>query len=159
MERLYITFPDLIHTQRAVNSLLLKRVDIQHLGVIAKEGAPLGDLPQAPLSVRSDIRHSLIIGVLIGGLLGVGAGLFLHSQLNIGLTGYMILTTLIGAVFGAWAASMIGMIAPNSELLPFSADIEKGKLLLIVDVPIARVDEIKAIMGTRHPEATINTLM
>ena len=158
MERLYITCPDLVHTQRAVNSLLLKRIDIQHLGVIAKEGTPLGDLPSAPLSIRSDIKRSLMIGAVIGGWLGVGAGIFLHYQLNMPLSGYMILTTLVGALFGSWAASMIGMMAPNTELEPFCPALDKGKMLLIVDVPMTRVAEIKAVMGTRHPEAIVNTL-
>jgi hypothetical protein len=35
----------------------------------------------------------------------------------------------------------------------FADDIERGGVLLIVDVPFGRVDEIHALLDGKHPEA------
>jgi len=67
-----------------------------------------------------------------------------------GLVGVL---AVLGAVFGAWASSMIGSSAPNSRLRVFEKDIEAGKLLLMVDVPRGRVEEIETLLEATHPEA------
>ena len=63
------------------------------------------------------------------------------------------LLAVLGAVFGAWASSMIGSSAPNSRLRAFEKDIEAGRLLLMVDVPRGRVEEIETLLQNAHPEA------
>jgi hypothetical protein len=42
---------------------------------------------------------------------------------------------------------------PNSKLKRFADDIERGKILLMVDVPLQRVEEIQELLGRSHPEA------
>ena len=58
-----------------------------------------------------------------------------------------------GAVFGIFASTLVGTAVPNSKLRKFAADIDRGKILLIVDVPSTRVDDVQALLGRRHPEA------
>jgi len=59
----------------------------------------------------------------------------------------------LGALFGAWASSMIGISTPSSRLKRFEPAIEQGQILLMVDVPRSRVDEIEARLQGLHPEA------
>ena len=50
---------------------------------------------------------------------------------------------------------MIGVSAPSSRLKEFEAAIEKGELLMMVDVAKARVEEITDLVRKHHPEAHI----
>jgi hypothetical protein len=42
---------------------------------------------------------------------------------------------------------------PNSKLRQFQREIERGKVLLMVDVPLDAVDDIRSVVTARHPEA------
>ena len=48
---------------------------------------------------------------------------------------------------------MVGVSLPSSRLRKFAAAIAAGELLLMVDVPRARVEEIEALIRRHHPEA------
>jgi hypothetical protein len=48
---------------------------------------------------------------------------------------------------------MVGASVPNSRLRQFDAAIEEGRILLMVDVPQQRVDEIRERLSAIHPEA------
>jgi hypothetical protein len=50
-------------------------------------------------------------------------------------------------------ASMVGAAVPNSRLKQFQADLEAGRVLLMVDVPFRRAAEIMELVASRHPEA------
>ena len=50
---------------------------------------------------------------------------------------------------------MIGISAPNRRLQRFAAQIEEGRILLAVDVPVARAREIEARLQVLHPEARL----
>ena len=60
---------------------------------------------------------------------------------------------LVGALIGTWVASMVGASVPNSKLRQFQREIELGKVLLMLDVPLGAVDDIRAVVTARHPEA------
>jgi len=61
--------------------------------------------------------------------------------------------TVAGALLGAWVSSMVGSGIPNSRLRHFEAQIDAGRILLMVDVPERNVERIQALLGERHPEA------
>ena len=48
---------------------------------------------------------------------------------------------------------MAACAVPNSRLKPFASAIDEGKILLMVDVPRHKVDEIHALLSRAHPEA------
>ena len=60
---------------------------------------------------------------------------------------------IMGAGFGAWSSSMIGVSTPSSRLKRFAPAIEQGQILLMVDVPRSRVQAIEARLDSLHPEA------
>ena len=65
----------------------------------------------------------------------------------------ILITALAGGLFGTWVSSMVGTQVPNSKLAAFHADIERGKVLMMVDVPLGRVQAIRERVAQRHPEA------
>ena len=158
MRRLYFMVPDIDTANTVVDELLLKRVDEHHIHVVAKEGTPMGDLPEANLLQKSDFIPAMERGLAVGGITGLVAGLAAMTFPPAGLVlagGAVLGTSLAGAGIGAWISGMIGMDVPNTQIQKFEDAIEKGEVLMMVDVPKERVEEIEALVQQHHPEADI----
>lgn len=154
--RLYFVMPDLASAIRTANDLLLARIEDRHMHFLGRRGMSLGELHEASYLQKSDLRHALWLGVGLGALCGMVLGVFLRLQPIGGVefgVGTFMLATLGGAAFGAWASTLVGMSAPNRDLLRFKPDIDAGRILLMLDVPASRVDEIRALVERSHPEA------
>ncbi len=158
MRRLYFLVPDLDSAKKIVDELLLARVEERHIHVIAKEGTPLENLPEASFLQKTDFVPALERGLAVGGATGVLAGLVAMTFPPAGLVlggGALLSVALAGAGFGAWLSSMIGASVPNSRLKQFEDAIEQGEILFLVDVPKSRVEEIDEMVKRHHPEAEI----
>ena len=158
MRRLYFLVPDIEHTRKIVDELLLARVDEKHIHVIAKEGTPLEDLPEARLAQKSDLVPAVEKGLALGGLTGIVAGLIAVTIPPAGIVlggGAILASSLAGAGVGAWMSAMVGVSIPNSRLTAFEEAIMKGEILMMVDVAKVRVDEIDDLVKKHHPEAEI----
>jgi hypothetical protein len=158
MRRLYFLLPDVKSAKSIVDELLLKRVEWRHIHVIAGPGIPLEDLPEAHLAQTSDLLPALARGTAAGGVTGILAGLVAMAFPPAGLTiagGAVVALTLAGAGFGAWMATMVGVDLPNTRLRKFEDAIASGELLMMVDVPRDRVEEIEAVVKSHHPEADV----
>ena len=154
--RLYVVLPDLSDAIQTANDLLMARIEDRHMHFLGKRGMSLGGLHEASVLQSSDVRHALFLGAGLGAIGGVLLGIYLKLNPIGDYTfdvGTLLLTTLGGLGFGAWASTLIGLSVPNTQLKPFEADIEAGKILLMVDVPAARVQEIEALIAQRHPAA------
>ena len=77
------------------------------------------------------------------------------EDLRAGEFGIILGIGLAGAGVGAWVSGMIGISAPSSRLTDFEAAIERGELLMMLDVPKGRVEEITDLVKKHHPEAQI----
>jgi uncharacterized membrane protein YeaQ/YmgE (transglycosylase-associated protein family) len=123
---------------------------------LARRGTDLGELHQASYLQKTDTVHGAFVGLVIGGLMGMVVGLLL-MQFPPGGVKLQYVTVLIaavvGAVLGMWVASMVGLQVPNSRLDRFDPDIQEGKILLMLDVPAGRYEEIRSIIARTHPEA------
>jgi hypothetical protein len=158
MRRIYFLLPEEHSRQTIVNELLLMRVEWRHIHMIANHDVPLKDLPEATLAQRSDLLPALARGTAAGGLTGILAGLVALAFPPAGLTiagGAVVAITLCGAGFGAWTATMIGVDVPNTRLRRFEQAIEKGELLMMIDVAKDRVEEIEEMIRSHHAEAEI----
>ncbi|RFA31240.1 DUF1269 domain-containing protein [Alkalilimnicola ehrlichii] len=158
MRRLYFLVPSVESAKAIVTELLLNHVPEEKIHVIAKEGTPLEDLPEARLRESSDLIPALERGAAIGGATGALAGLAAVALPGLGLVvggGTVLALTALGGGVGAWASSLQGISTPNSQLTQFQDDIEKGQLLMLVDVPKDRIHEIEDMIKKHHPEADI----
>ncbi len=151
--RLYFVLPDLGSAIQTANDLLLARVEDRHMHFLGRRGMSLGELHEASFMQKSDFRHALFLGTVLGLVGGFAVGVVLKLT-DIGDIGWLIVATVIGALFGGWSATLIGISAPNHKLRPFETDIDAGRILLMVDVPPARIEEVKALVAKRHPEVT-----
>jgi hypothetical protein len=154
--RLYFVLPDVPSARRVADELLLARVEDRHMHVLAKRGTELAPLREASVWQKSDLVHGAEVGMIIGGIGGFLLGLMVVLTPPTGVEMQMItvlISSVVGATFGAWSASLIGASTPNSRLKHFQGDMDAGRILLMVDVPVTRVDEIRDLVLLRHPEA------
>jgi hypothetical protein len=139
-----------------LDEMLLARIEARHVHFLAKRDMLPGDLPEASVLQKTDIVHGAELGLIIGGVVGALGGLLAVLMPPGGASLELVtvlITALLGALLGAWMSSMAGTQIPNSRLRPFHDDIEHGKVLMMIDVPIGRLAEIRERIGQRHPEA------
>ena len=154
--RLYFMVPDTRGARQIRDELLLARIGDKHIHVMARDGVSLDGLHEASILQKSDFVHGAETGLAVGGGIGIIAGLvavfFPPAGVDLQLV-TILLTALIGAAFGAWAASMVASSIPNSRLKAFESAITAGHVLMMVDAPSGRVDEIRKLIAAHHPEA------
>lgn len=155
--RIYWLLPDVTSARRVMDDLLLARVEARHLHFIARDDIDLADLPNANVLQSSDIVRSAQLGLVVGGLggavLGIVAGLFFPMEGAISQLGLAAVLAVLGALFGAWASSLIGASVPSHRLERFAHAIGEGQILLLADVPRGRVDDVERRLAAQHPEA------
>ncbi|MDN5871434.1 MAG: DUF1269 domain-containing protein [Nitrococcus sp.] len=158
MRRLYFLLPNLETTRNVVHELLLNHVEERHIHVVARKGVPLGDLPEAGMSESSDFIPAAERGMLAGAATAAVAGLVMAAIPATAVVvggAEVVLLTLTGAGFGAWVSSMIGLSFDSSRLERFHEAVEAGQLLMLVDVPKRRVDEIEELVRSHHNDVDI----
>lgn len=159
--RLYFILPDTKTAETIEDELLLARIDEGHIHFHSTFETHLGDkLPKASILQKTDLIHAMTVGLVAGGLTGTVVGFLVYLQWGSGAAfvpslGVVTALSIIGAIFGCWAAGMIGISCPNSRLKAFKQAIDDGNILLMVDVPKERVDEITRLIKSHHPEADV----
>ena len=155
--RLYFVLPDLATAIRTAHDLLLARIEDRYMHFVGRDGMSLGELHAASVAQTSDLRHSLQIGAVMGLALGALLGAYLMISPPDGLdlgVGTLMGCTIFGGMFGSWASTLIGLSVPSKQLAPFKRDVDAGKILLLVDVPADRVEEIHKLVQREHPDIT-----
>lgn len=154
--RLYYLLPDIDSARRTLDDLLLNRIEQRHVHFLTGGTALPADMPEANFFQKTDIVHGAKSGMLVGALLGIVAGIAIIFYFDMTQQAWgaalVLFATAFGLLFGGWAASMVAAAIPNSRLAKFYSEIEKGKILMIADVPARRVDEIEKVLAERHPE-------
>jgi len=152
--RLYYLHPDIDSARRSLDELLLARIEERYIRFMT-DGRPLpADLPEASLLHKTDVLHGAAFGMLCGAGLGLGLAFLIVNYLDLHEARALIFlaSTIVGILFGGWAASLVGAAIPNSQLQKFQSELEKGKLLMILDVPARRIRQIEEILQQKHPE-------
>lgn len=160
MRRLYFLVPSVQSASQIVDELLLARVEERHIHIVGKDEHAVHEahLPEANLLQTSDFIPAVERGIAVGGATGLVAGLAAVTFPPAGLIlggGAILGISVMGAGVGAWLSGMIGVSVPNSQLKEFEAAVGNGELLMIIDVPKSRVDEINELVVKHHPEAEV----
>lgn len=155
--RIYWLLPDLASARATMNDLLLARIDVGHMHFVAREDCDMRGLHAANVLQTSDVVRSaemgLIVGAGVGALLGALVAVYYPIVGDEPQWGIAAVLAVAGALFGLWTSTMIGVSTPSKRLQRFTAQIEQGQILLMVDVPMWRVDEIEERLRALHPEA------
>ena len=161
MRRLYVLLPTEASCRAVVTELEAGGIPQTHLHVIAGLTHELKDLPEANLWQRTELARGIEWGMGLGGVAGLLGGLLVVAFPPAGIVlggGALLAGTAAGAGFGAVVTAMLGSQEHNHQLDGFQRALAAGQLLLLVDVPQARADGVRAIIVRHHPEASIRSV-
>lgn len=154
--RIYWLLPNQPIARRVMNELLLARIECRHMHFMGREGVDLGGLHEANALQSSDLICAAQRGMIVGAALGAAAGAAFAVSAIFGEAAKPAIVgalAAVGALFGTWSASLIGASIPSRRLTRFQPALDRGEILLMVDVPHGRVKEIEGLLQGSHPEA------
>lgn len=155
MRREYFLVPNIETAREIVKELLLSHVAEKHIHLIARDDIPMEDLPEASLMQKSDFIPALEKGLVGGAYTGLAAGLIVAAFPPAGLVlgGGAILALIgAGATVGGMMSALVGVGLPSHRLEKFEEAIKAGEILILVDIPQKRVDEIQQLVKKHHPQ-------
>lgn len=158
MRRLFFLTPNVESCHAIVQELEQTGVPERHLHVIASIRQSLNDLPEAGILQKTELKHGIEVGAGLGGTAGVLGGLLAMTFPPAGLVlggGALLAAAVAGAGFGAVVTALLTSHEHNHELDRFQQAIERGEILLMVDIPKNQVDVTKGLILGHHPEAKI----
>lgn len=157
--RLYFILPDVASAHATLDDLLLARVNANRIHFLARSNTKMGDLPEATVSERSDLIDGWEIGMGLGALLGLLLGI---AAISVPVWWYtqpiptfttLAICTLVGFIGGGFWTAVVASTIPNVRLKPFEKQIAEGKVLMMVLVPFHRINDVRALVLKKHPEA------
>ena len=128
-------------------------VDESRISVIGKEAQRLSEMPD-PGEFENDVVPASKRGAVMGGATGLLAGLgaiVIAPGLAIGGAA-LALATAGGATFGVLASSLVGSSVPHSQLREFEEAVERGELLMVVELEEGERGALHAKLQERFPD-------
>ena len=154
MRRLYFLVPSTAIAHKVVDGFKKAGVEERQIHVVAAPNTKLDHLPKATLAEKSYLVPALKKGADYGGSMGLLFGLAaIHLPVAVIAGGALLTMGLVGAGMGACLGCLIGADKENLHIKEVASAIESGELLILVDVPKARVGEFKALVKQHYPEA------
>jgi hypothetical protein len=157
MRRLYYIADDVETTRRVSETIHAEGVTDHDFHVVARDEAGLyrHHIHTATTYQQLDVIHTgerWAIGGAVLGVAAVGAcRVFAPWGFEPGLSTSLLMVFVATAV-GAWRGGMIGMRRENYKLAPFHHDLEAGRYVIMIDVPLAAEHDVRDLMRARHPQ-------
>ncbi len=153
--RLYFLVPGRSHALSILRDLSLQGINPEHIHTLADPRTRTDGLPGATTRQKNDtgnkLEKVLWNGNLISFTLAFGSFIFLLMTRN--LNGWLLLPTSVMAV--NFIAGLKFSNRPSLHLGEFRDALAHGEILLLVDVPEYRVNDIERSVHRHHPEAAI----
>ncbi len=154
MRRIYFLTPSIEVTHKIIDELRSLGFKDHHLHVLAKRDTPLQDLPEANELQKTDFLAAVERGAALGATTGLLTGLVGLRFAGFAIAGAPVLGILLfGGTIGAIMSGLAGLQVGNSKVRQFEEAIEKGDLLVMVDIAKDRIDEISKLIKKHHPQA------
>jgi hypothetical protein len=154
MRRIYFLVPNITIAHKIVDELRSEGIEDRHIHILAKRDTPLGDLPEAGVTIKTDFIPAIERGAVLGGTTGLLGGLVGLRFAGFAIAGGAVLGILIAsATISSLAAGLIGISLGNTRLKKYEQAIEHGELLVLLDIPKDRIEAISKLIIKHHPEA------
>lgn len=156
MRRLYYLAEDLETTRIVSDTLQAEGITNWNFHVLAKdaEGLYQHHIHQATTYQQLDIVRAGERWALLGGGIGFLIGMvnYLIQVLPWSVDGLtVVLTTVVGGLFGAWRGAMVGLARESYKIESFHDEIESGRYLIMVDVQRENKSQVREIMSLGFP--------
>jgi hypothetical protein len=151
--RLFFVMPDADHALTVIGELERTGIDRTHVHALTGPGVNAEALPKATEQQQRDgawrlerLLWNANLWIFAAAVVGCIASVYYEFTFGIVLS----VTVMLGALAtGAWAAIQV----PDTHLDEFREALKHGEVLLMVDVPRGRMNEIEELVARRHPEA------
>ncbi len=154
MRRIYFLAPDIPTAHKIIDELRTKGIEDRHMHVLAKRDTPLEDMPEATIFQKTDFVSAMERGAALGATTGLLVGLAALRFAGFAIAGGPVLGILFyGATIGTIMSGLAGLQVGNSKLKQYEEAIEKGEVLVMVDIDKERIDEISKLIIKHHPNA------
>ncbi len=154
MRRIYFLAPNIEVTHKIVDELRKLGLEDRHIHVLAKRDTPLEDLPEANEFQKTDFIPAIERGAALGASTGLLAGLISLRCAGYAIAGGPVLGILFfGATIGAMMRGLAGLQVGNSKIKKYEEAIERGALLVMIDIARERIEEISKMITKHHPAA------
>ena len=152
--RLYFVLPDETHAQQVVHDIEASGVDRSHIHVVPGHGVKLTQLPPATLRQQHDVagRIEKIVWMVNLAVFFIAAIALIQGLVRNSVWWSVVALIVVAATAGAGA--LFASRIPDMHLSELYSALSHGDIVLMVDVPKARVLEIEAVAERRHPEVT-----
>ncbi|ASJ75534.1 DUF1269 domain-containing protein [Granulosicoccus antarcticus] len=160
MKKIIFSVPDKPTGIGIIELLKAQGLDESHISVLGNESTEFSAMPEAG-EFENDVVPASKRGVLVGGatglLAGLGAALVLPGVVIGGaaLAAALALSTAGGATFGVLASTLIGASVPHSQIREYEAVIERGELLMIIEVDDEQAAEVTAQVQSHDPSVSL----
>jgi len=158
MKCMYYLAPSLLSTHQISDDLKNIGIAEWFVHVISKDEAGLKKehLHSGNWLETHDLLRDGFIGANIGfiaGVLAAGAVMLIKpfGPETPGVVYFFLIV--VATLFGAWVGGLTGIDSENRKLRRFHDDIEAGKYLLLIYSPKGHGEDVKIMMGQKHPEA------
>ncbi len=157
MNHFYAHVPDLKNARRLVKLLKKMEVPLKDIKLLAtnKDHQEMSQLFDANLCETTDLIPSLIRGALIGGIIGLTTILIIsqfYSESFVIGGGTIFGFSVLSILFGAWTSSLIGVSVTNPALKPLETALDKGEVVLQVNVTEEQEHHILRLLKLKHPD-------
>ena len=154
MRRIYFLAPNIEVTHKIVDELRSLGLEDRHMHVLAKRDTPLENLPEASEFQKTDFIPALERGAALGATTGLLAGLVGLRFAGFAIAGGPVLGIIFfGATIGTIMSGLAGLQVGNSKVIKYVEAIEKGELLVMVDIAKEQIDKISKAIVKHHPNA------
>ncbi|MGR8953065.1 MAG: DUF1269 domain-containing protein [Gammaproteobacteria bacterium] len=154
MRRIYFLAPNIATAHKIVDELRAHGIEDRHLHVLAKRDTPLEDLPEASEFQKTDFIPAMERGAALGGTTGLLVGMIGLRFAGFAIAGGPLLGILFaGATIGTIMSGLAGLQVGNSRVKKYEEAIERGELLIMLDIPKERIDAISQLITKHHPSA------
>ncbi|MGR9088316.1 MAG: DUF1269 domain-containing protein [Gammaproteobacteria bacterium] len=154
MRRIYFLSPDIETTHKIVDELRSVGFEDRHMHILAKRDTPLVDMPEASEFQKTDFIPAMERGAALGATTGLIAGLVGLRFAGFAIAGGPVLGILFyGATIGAMMSGLAGLQVGNSKVKQYEEAIERGELLIMLDIPKERIEAIRKLITKHHPTA------
>jgi len=151
-QRLYFLLPDREHTLKLVNELVEHGVDVQHMHTLAGKGLSADGLPPSNPHQRTDFADRLEFWgwrTNLGMFFLAAIALLAMMIMQVGLWLLLPLAVMVATFVAGERFTHL----PNAHLQEFRDALRHGEVLLMLDIPGSRVDEVEQRVQAHHPEA------
>lgn len=155
MRRLFLLFPDLIHSKGLVSDLEHYGIQHSHVHAVSRQDVTIDDLPSANWSQKHDATYKLERFLWLANLCVFFSALVILLLL-LWQGQYILAMAPLALMVSCYVAgNFFATHIPNAHLSQFQNAIAHREVLLLVDVPKKSLHQVETAIHKHHPEVVV----